>query len=140
MNWLKKLFGSDSSKPTQVPSVATLKKEAGNIFVLRIGGKLNKATVDHIQAFAAREIERGTTDLKVLLVLADFTGWKGGDNWGDINFFIQYEANISKIAVVGEPRWEAETLAFLGAGRRTGQVKFFKAGLEIQARAWLAEP
>jgi len=138
MNWLKKLLGI-SDPETGPISTATLTKEAGNMYALRIGGKLSKSTVDHIQAVAAKDIERGAKDLKILVVLTDFLGWKGGADWGDINFFIQYESNISKIAVVGEARWEVETLAFLGAGRRTGQVKYFKTGQDVQARAWLVE-
>ena len=77
-------------------------------------------------------------DLKVLLILDDFRGWKRGDDWGDLDFFSRYEASIAKIAVVGEPRWEAETLLFLGAGRRKGRVQYFMPHFEGRARAWLA--
>ena len=138
MNWLKKLLGGSTEKPGPV-STATLKKEPGNIYVLRISGKLNKATMDSVQVVGARDIARGATDLKLLVVLTDFTGWTGGGNWGDIDFFIQYEANISKIAVVADARWESETLVFLGAGRRTGEVRFFQTGQDVQAQAWLVE-
>jgi hypothetical protein len=138
MNWVKKLFGCHDEKPGPI-STATLKKEAGNFFVLRIGGKLSKATMDRVQAFAERYISKGQTDLKLLVILTDFCGWKGGDNWGDIDFFIQYESNISKIAIVGDAAWETETLVFLGAGRRTGQVRFFKTEQETLARTWLGE-
>jgi hypothetical protein len=45
----------------------------------------------------------------------------------------------SAIAIVGEPRWEADTLAFAGAGFRSAPVKFFPEGQVAQARAWLAQ-
>ena len=136
MKWLKKWFGSAPAAPSVT---ASFRKEAGGIYVLRIGGTLNKATLDNIQAVARHNIEAGAKGLKVLLHLDDFRGWKHGDIWGDLDFFSRYEQNIAKIAVVGEPRWEAETLLFMGAGRRTGQVRYFPPHYEGRARAWLAE-
>jgi hypothetical protein len=137
MEWLKKLMGG-GGKP--VPeTVATVQKLPGNIYVLRLGGVLNKATVDRIQAIAAHDLAQGSKDLKMLVLLDDFRGWRQGDAWGDIDFFAQHEASISRIAVVGDPRWESETLAFLGAGHRTGTVRFFTPGRDEQARAWLIQ-
>lgn len=137
MNWLRKLFGGGTS-PAAATTVATLRKEAGNIYVLRLGGVLNKATVDRIQGLAAQDISRGAKSLKVLIILDGFRGWKQGDNWGDLDFFAQYEADIAKIAVVGDARWKSEIMIFLAASQRTGAVQFFPIGQEAQARAWLA--
>ena len=136
MNWLKKLLGRT---PTEPPVTAMFRKEAGGVYVLRIGGVLNKATLDNVQSVARHNIEVGAKDLKVLLILAGFCGWKRGDDWGDLDFFSRYEEFIAKIAVVGEPRWEAETLLFLGAGRRRSPVRYFPPHYEGRARAWLAE-
>ena len=46
---------------------------------------------------------------------------------------------IAKIAIVGEPRWEPEALAFAGAGFRRAPVKFFPSDQQARARAWLEE-
>jgi len=135
MDWLKKLLGRDKPAATVT---ATLRKELGNLYVLRIGGLVNKATVDNIQAVARRDIEAGAKGLKVMLILQDFRGWKRGDDWGDLEFFAKYEQQIAKLAVVGESRWKDETLLFLGAGRRTGEVRYFSDGQEAAGRAWLA--
>ena len=135
MKWLLKWLGF----APKAPSVsASLRKEENGIHILRIGGVLNKATLDNIQSAARRGIEAGAKDLKVLLVLRDFRGWKRGDDWGDLDFFGRYEAALAKIAVVGEPHWEEETLLFLGAGRRHGEVRFFPPHFEGKARTWLA--
>jgi hypothetical protein len=137
MKWLKSLFGG-KSREAGPALVATVQKEAGNVYVLRIGGVLNKATLDRIQSIAAQDIARGAKDLKLLLILGDFRGWRRGDDWGDIDFFARHEASIARIAAVGDARWEDETLAFLAAGHRSGEVRFFETGREPQARAWLA--
>jgi hypothetical protein len=50
-----------------------------------------------------------------------------------------HSPEIAKIAIVGEPRWESEAMAFAGAGSRHAPVKFFPSDAESRARAWLEE-
>jgi hypothetical protein len=52
---------------------------------------------------------------------------------------ISHGGEISKIAIVAEPRWEALALAFAGAGVRRAPVEFFSTDKLQQARSWLAE-
>lgn len=136
MNWLNDLWARLKGKP-KMTTTATLLKEPGGLYVLRILGVLTKSTTDQIQAVAKRDIDAGATDLNILIVLENFRGWKKGEDWSDISFFAQYESNFSRLAVVGEPRWEAETLMFLGAKRRTGEVRYFDTTQEAAARSWL---
>ena len=135
MKWMQRLLGTSRAESTVN---ASFRCEVGGVYVLRIGGLLNKTTLDHVQATAQREIEAGAKDLKVLLILQEFLGWKRGDDWGDLDFFGQHEADIAKLAVVGEDRWEEDARLFLGAGRRHGEVRFFPLHHEGKARAWLA--
>ena len=135
MKWLQQWLGF---APKAHSVSASLRKEENGIHALRIGGTLNKATLDNVQSVARRGIEAGAKDLKVLLILQDSRGWKRGDDWGDLDFFGQHEADIAKIAVAGEDRWEEEARLFLGAGRRHGEVRFFPLQHEGMARAWLA--
>ena len=58
---------------------------------------------------------------------------------GRYGFFFNDRNDFEKIAVVGDPRWEALVLAFTGAGLRKGPVKFFSETGKSEARAWLAE-
>jgi hypothetical protein len=138
LKWLKNLLGCGQQE-SESASVATVQKESGNVYLLRIGGTFSKGAMDRVQSIAAKDIQRGADGLKILIVLADFCGWKKGDDWGNMDFFFQHEASIAKLAVVGDEQWKAETLMFLGAGRRTGEVHFFETGQEDAARTWLAE-
>ncbi|MEI7903144.1 MAG: STAS/SEC14 domain-containing protein [bacterium] len=138
MKFIDKILGKAEPKPTLT---ATLKRESANLYVLRIGGLLNKATVSNIEAVARRDIDGGAQDLKMLLILQDdFLGWERAGNWGDVDFFAQYGDHIVKIAVVGDTQWEAQVLAFLGAGSRKGEVRFFHQGKDAEARSWLVAP
>ena len=138
MKWLLKLLGIVKDDAVQAAKpVATMKKLSVGTYELVIGGMLNKGTLDNIQAIGAREIDKGTDSLKMLVILKDFTGWRKGDDWGDLSFFAEYGDRVTKIAVVGESRWEAELLMFLGAGRRKGEVRFYTPDKDSSARSWI---
>lgn len=138
MKFIDKILGKAEPKPALT---ATLKRENDNIYVIRIGGLLNRETVSNIEAVARRDIDSGARDLKMLLILQDdFLGWQRAGNWGDVDFFSQYGNNIVKIAVVGDAQWEAQILTFLGAGSRKGEVRLFPQGQDAEARGWLVAP
>jgi hypothetical protein len=113
-----------------------IQKETGNIWQFRVSGVLKKAELDAAQAEAREQIAR-TGKIKVLLLLEDFQGWEKGADWGDMTFTDTYGDQIERIAIVGDPKWETETLMFIGAGFRRTAVKFFAPGEATQARAWL---
>jgi hypothetical protein len=117
---------------------ATIEKESEALFVIRISGILTHPEMRQSQESMAREIDAGTRP-RLLAILEDFTGWGKGEEWNDIDFFLSHGDAIAKIAIVGEPRWEEESLVFAGAGFRQTPVRFFPSDQMEAARAWLAE-
>ena len=117
---------------------ANLKQHDDRLCVLRIGGELKKSELDAVQSEFEEKIA-GAGSVKLLVLLENFTGWERGEEWGDTDFFFKHRDDFEKIAVVGNPSWEAKVLAFAGAGLRKGPVKFFPETGEAEARAWLAE-
>lgn len=115
---------------------ATIEREEGNLRVLRITGLLRKSEWDSALATEA-EHWRPETRLKVLVIVKDFKGWERGADWGDMDFFVEHDHQIEKIAIVADPKWKLETLMFAGAGVRSAQVKFFPESQLTMARAWL---
>jgi hypothetical protein len=115
-----------------------MKYEPDGIFALRIGGILKRSEFGAEQSALARRIDTGSKP-RLLVVLENFEGWERGADWNDLDFLISHGGNISKIAIVAEPRWEALALAFAGAGIRRAPVKFFRPNEMEQARSWLAE-
>ena len=117
---------------------ANLEQHNDRLLVLRVGGELKKSELDAVQSeFVEKIVGAGT--VKLLVLLKNFTGWERGEQWGDTDSFFSHRNDFEKIAVVGRPRWEAQVLAFTGAGLRKGAVKFFPETGEPEARAWLAE-
>jgi len=117
---------------------ANLEQSHNRLLVLRVGGELKKSELDAVQAEFVEKIA-GAGTVKLLVLLEDFTGWERSEAWGDTDFFFSHRNDFEKIAVIGDPRWEAQVLAFTGAGLRKGPVKLFPETGESEARAWLAE-
>lgn len=115
-----------------------IQNEPDNVQVLRISGILKRSEFGNVQSTAARVIDAGGKP-RVLAVLENFEGWERGADWNDLDFMLSHGNEIAKIAIVGEPRWEVEALAFAGAGFRSAPVKFFPTSQLAEARAWIAE-
>jgi len=112
--------------------------DANDICVLRISGVLKQAEFAAAQDELARKIDAGAKP-RLLVVGEDFAGWERGADWNDLDFLFSHSGKIARIAVVAEPRWEVQALAFAGAGIRRAPVKFFPPNELPQARAWLGE-
>jgi hypothetical protein len=112
--------------------------EDQDIHVLRISGMLKRSEFGAEQSALARKIDSGSKP-RLLVILEQFEGWERGADWNDLDFMISHGGKISKIAIVGEPRWETLAPAFAGAGVRRAPVKFFQSNELRQARSWLGE-
>lgn len=114
-----------------------IQNEPGDVTVLRASGILKRSEFASVQSSAARDIDTGVKP-RVLAILEDFQGWERGADWNDLDFMLSHGNEIAKIAIVGEPRWEPEALAFAGAGFRRAPVKFFPSSQLAEARVWIA--
>jgi SpoIIAA-like len=117
---------------------AKIEYELNNVCVLRVSGTLKRSEFAAAQSATARQIDAGAKP-RFLAILENFDGWEHGADWNDLDFQLSHGNEIAKIAIVGEPRWEPEALAFAGVGFRRAPVKFFPKGQEAQARTWLSE-
>jgi hypothetical protein len=117
---------------------ANFEQQGDRLLVLRIGGELKKSELDAVQTEFVRTIDH-QGPVKLLVLLENFTGWERTEEWGNTDFFFDHRNDFKKIAVVGNPQWEAQVLAFTGAGLRKGPVKMFPETGEAEARSWLTE-
>lgn len=114
-----------------------LKRAPNHLYILILSGRVNPPEFRDSQKALAHEIEAGV-EPRVLALLQDFRGFESDAGWDDLNFQIAHGPQIAKIAIVGDPVWEAEVLVFAGAGFRRAPVRFFPANHEAAARVWLA--
>ena len=115
---------------------ATIRRETNNIYVMHFSGIVKRSEFGAGQTAVVREIDGGAQP-RLLAVLENFEGWERGADWNDLDFQLSHGNEIAKIAIVGDPRWEPQALAFAGAGFRRAPVKFFPAARLAEARAWI---
>src|SRR5207253_3858196 len=114
-----------------------IRYQPNDVFVLRISGTLRQSEFDAEQRAIAGKIETGSKP-RLLVIGENFEGWERGADWNDLDFLLSHSGEIAKIALVTEPHWEVQALAFAGAGVRRAPVKIFPPNELAQAQAWLA--
>jgi hypothetical protein len=115
----------------------TIQPEPNNIYVMHLSGVVMRSEFENVQKAMTGDIDAGVKP-RILAILENFQGWERGADWGDLEFLFSHSHEVAKIAIVGEPKWEQEALAFAGAGFRRAPVKFFPSTQLTEARAWLA--
>ncbi|MDR3405009.1 MAG: STAS/SEC14 domain-containing protein [Chthoniobacter sp.] len=116
---------------------AKIQRESKNFYVLHLSGVVKHLEFSSERSILEREIDAGAQP-RILAILENFEGWERGVGWNDLDFQLSHGGEIQRIAIVAEPRWEPQALAFAGAGFRNAPVRFFPSGQDAQARAWLA--
>ena len=112
--------------------------ESDKLAVVRVSGLLKKSELDAMQADASKKLESvPDARFNVLMIIENFQGWQSGDDWGDMSFYSAHGDKMEKIAIVGDPKREADWILFMGGGIRPSPVKFFPTGQLAQARQWL---
>lgn len=116
---------------------AYLERPTPDLWILRVRGVLKKSELDALQTRLAGKIDEENAEFKTLVILEAFEGWESGGNWEESGFFYTHGDRITKIAFVGDQRWEIPAMAFVGAGIRKAPVRFFPPHAEAEAREWL---
>jgi hypothetical protein len=117
---------------------ATLEHQSNDVYLLRLSGVVKQSEFAEGQKAIAHAIDSGAKP-RILAILENFEGWEKGADWNDLDFLFQHWNEIAKVAIVGEPRWEPEALAFAGAGFRSAPVKFFPSNEMPSAQKWIVE-
>ncbi len=109
----------------------------GKILVIHATGKLVKADYEQLVAESARLVEQHGK-LRVLFDMTDFHGWDVGGAWEDLKFGIKHFADIERIAMVGEKKWQ-HGLAMFWALFTRATCRYFDHADAAEARKWLEE-
>ncbi|MGA7979054.1 MAG: STAS/SEC14 domain-containing protein [Chromatiaceae bacterium] len=76
--------------------------------------------------------------LRVLFDMVAFHGWESRALWEDTKFAIHHFADIEKLAMVGEQRWQHGMAAFCKPFTKA-TVRYFDHADAAEARKWLTE-
>jgi len=109
----------------------------GNPITVKISGLLTKEEFTRLQGLFLEAV-RQQRKFSLLVMLEDFEGWDEKDDWNTVPFHLEYDRQVEKIAIVGDPKWEDLFAAFLGKGMRGMPIRHFLPARLEAARAWLA--
>jgi hypothetical protein len=86
-------------------AVQTAEKAGGKVLEVKVTGKLTAKDYKHFVPELEGLIQQHGK-ISVLFEMADFHGWEMGALWEDIKFDAKHFADIERLAMVGEKRWQ----------------------------------
>ena len=115
-----------------------LKEEnGGKILVVHVSGKLVKADYERFLPEFERLVQQHGK-LRVLFEMTGFHGWNASAAWEDFKFGVEHFADIKRLAMVGEKRWQHGMTTFCKPFTKA-TVRYFEHADAAAARKWLAE-
>lgn len=107
----------------------------GKVVEVRVSGKL---TLDEYKRFVPefdRCVER-KGKIRLLFEMSQLHGWQAGAAWEDLKLGFKHFADIERLAMVGEKRWQ-KVMSWLCRPFTTAEVRYFDRGDVLDARKWL---
>ena len=115
-----------------------LKQEnGGKLAAVHVTGKLVKEDYERCVPEFDRLV-RQHGKLCLLFEFTDFHGWEAGALWDEIKLDIKHFADIERIAVVGDKKWEHGMATFYKPFTQA-TVRYFDQANAAEARKWLRE-
>ncbi len=112
-------------------------EDGGKVLAVHVSGKLVKADYEHfVPEFERLVGQHGK--LRVLFDMSNFHGWDAGALWADTRFAVKHFADIERIAMVGEKKWQHGMATFCKPFTKA-KVQYFERVDAEKARTWLAE-
>jgi len=110
-------------------------EDGGKLLDVQVSGKLTSADYEHfVPEFERLVGQHGK--LRVLFDMTDFHGWDTGALWEDTKFALKHFADIDRIAMVGETKWQHGMATFCKPFTKA-TVRYFDHAEAAEARNWL---
>ena len=110
---------------------ANLEQHNDRLLVLRVGGELKKSELDAVQSEFVKKIA-GAGTVRLSCCWKTSPAGSVASNGAIRTFSSAIAMTSRKLPSSANPRWEAQVLAFTGAGLRKGPVKFFPETGEVR--------
>jgi SpoIIAA-like len=112
-------------------------ENGGKILVVHVSGKLAKADYEQfVPEFERLIIKHGKS--RLLFDMTGLHGWDAGAAWEDAKFAIKHFADIERLAMVGEKKWQHGMATFCKPFTKA-TVRYFDHTDAAEARKWLGE-
>ena len=112
-------------------------ENGGSILIIHISGKLVKEDYESFVPEFERLV-RQHGKLRVLFDLTNLHDWDAGAMWEDFKFDVKHFADIERLAVIGDKKWQHSMATFCKPFTRAA-VRYFDHVDAVEARKWLNE-
>jgi hypothetical protein len=109
----------------------------GKLLVLNLRGKLAKEDYDLFTPEVEKAVEKHDK-VRMLVRMQDFHGWTMSALWEDIKFDLRHFADIERLALVGDKRWESGMAVFCKPFT-TAKIRYFDTSKDDEATVWIHE-
>ncbi len=110
-------------------------EEGGKILVVHASGKLVQADYPEFVAQFERRVQKPRKQ-HVLFDMAGLRGWDLGAAWADLKFSVKHLADIDRLALVGDRKWQ-QALAIFFKPFTKATTRYFDQAESAEARKWL---
>ena len=117
-------------------SIKLNEENDGKVIIVHVSGKLVKGDYEQfVPEFERLVLQHGK--LSVLFDMTGFHGWEAAAMWEDTKFAIKHFADIDRLAVVGEKRWQQGMATFCKPFTKA-TVRYFDHADGAAALTWLS--
>jgi hypothetical protein len=118
-------------------SIQLKEENGGKLLDVHVSGKLTREDYEHFVPEFERLV-RLHGKLGVLFDMSGFHGWEAGALWEDIKFDMKHFADIERLAMVGDKKWEHGMATFCKPFTKA-TIRYFDLANAAAARQWLGE-
>lgn len=111
-----------------------LPETQGDFVAIEVSGKLAELDFEILAPLLQAEIEE-YNKIALFIEMKDFHGWTAGALWADTKFDIKHHGDFSRIALVGDQKWE-EWMAVLSKPFTSADVRYYDASERDVALRW----
>ena len=112
-------------------------ENGGKLIAVHVSGKLTKEDYERFVPEFERLVQQ-VGKLRVLFDMTDFHGWEPAALWEDAKFAIKHFADIERIAMVGEKKWQHGMATFCKPFTKA-TIQYFDHADAAEAQKWLAD-
>ncbi len=118
-------------------AIQFLEENGGKLLVVHVSGKLAASDYEYFVPEFEKLVKQ-FGKLRILFDMNNFHGWEAGALWDDIKFDIKHFADIERLAILGENKWQHGMATFCKPFT-TAKVRYFDHAEAAEARKWLDE-
>jgi hypothetical protein len=112
-------------------------ENGGKVLDIHVSGKLAQPDYERFVPEFERLV-RQHGKLRVIFDMDAFHGWEAGALWDDVKFDVKHHADIERLAMVGDKRWQSGMATFCKPFTKA-KVRYFEHADTVAARKWLDE-